>query len=106
MAAADNEFKSDRKTGFNTPVVVMCSLAAIILIYALSLFIEGGYNAAKNKEIAAKIYAAEVSEDVLAHRAAQQSLLDEQVRYLDPDAGLLCLPIEDAMERVVVKSAR
>lgn len=102
MAAAENT----QKTGFNTPAVVLCGLAALIFVYALSLFIEGGYNAAKNQEIAAKIYAAEVSEDLLTHRAAQQSLLDEKVHYLDPEAGVLCLPIEDAMERVVAKSAR
>ncbi len=101
MAAAENE----QKTGFNTPAVVLCGLAAIIFVYALSLFIEGGYNAALNKELEAKIYSAGVSEAVLAHRAEQQALLDENVRYLDQEAGVLCLPIEDAMERVVVKSA-
>jgi hypothetical protein len=102
MAAADTE----KKTGFNAPAVVLCSMAAILFVYALSLFIEGGYNAALNRELEAKIYTAGVSDEILAERAAQQALLDEQVRYLDPEAGVLCLPIDDAMERVVVKNAR
>ena len=96
---------SAKKTGFNTAAVVAYSLAGIIFVYALSLFIEGGYNAAVNKELQAKIYAAGDSEETLAQLAEQQALLDEAPRYLDPEAGVLCIPIENAMDRIVVKAA-
>jgi hypothetical protein len=43
---------------------------------------------------------------VTTQLAAQQALLQEKVRYLDADKGVLCMPIEDAMERVVVQNAR
>ena len=102
MASADN----NRNTGFNTTAVVLCGLAAIIFVYAMSLFIIGGYNAALNKELETKIYSAPVSEDVLAQLAEQQALLDEQVRYLDAETGVLCMPIEDAMARVVSRNAK
>jgi hypothetical protein len=102
MAAADN----NRKTGFNAPAVVLGGLAAIIFVYALSLFIEGGYNAARNREMQAKIYTTGPSESVTSQVAAQQALLDEPVRYLDAEKGVLVMPIEDAMERVVVQNSR
>jgi hypothetical protein len=101
MASADN----NRNSGFNTTAVVLCGLAAVIFVYAMSLFIEGGYNAALNKEMQTKIYSAPLSEEAIAQRAEQQALLDELPRYLDPEAGVLCIPVEDAMERIVVKNA-
>ncbi|MCB1185311.1 hypothetical protein KDM41_17975, partial [bacterium] len=70
------------------------------------LFITGGYNAALNREEQAKIYSAGVSEETQAQVAAQRALLDEKVRYLDAEKGVLCMPIEDAMDRVVAKNAR
>ena len=96
---------SAKKTGFNTAAVVAYSLAGIIFVYALSLFIEGGYNAALNKEMQTKIYTVGESEEALAQLAEQQSLLDEAPRYLDPEAGVLCIPIENAMDRIVAKTA-
>ncbi len=102
MAAADNK----QKTGFNTLAVVCCGLAGIIFVYALSLFIEGGYNAALNQELQTKIYAAGVSEATETQLAEQQALLDEKPRYLDSEAGVLCIPIENAMDRIVVRNAR
>ncbi len=52
-----------------------------------------------------KIYAVGDSEETLAQLAEQQALLDEAPRYLDPEAGVLCIPIENAMDRIVVKTA-
>ncbi|MCB1184383.1 hypothetical protein KDM41_13195 [bacterium] len=98
MASAEN-----KKTGFDTPAVVLGGLAAIAFVIALSLFLMGGWNAARNREIAAKIYAADISEESRTLRAEQQGLLAEKVRYLDEEAGRLCMPIEDAMERVVAR---
>ncbi len=100
MAAAD------KSTGFNTPAVVLGGLAAIIFVFAMSLFIEGGYNAAKNRELQTKIYSAPVSEETTALLAEQQALLDEQPRYINPEQGVLYIPIADAMARVVARNAK
>ncbi len=96
---------SAKNTGFNTAAVVAYGLAGLIFVYALSLFIEGGYNASRNKELQTKIYSAGISEEASAQLAVQQALLDEQPRFIDQEAGVLCLPIDTAMERVVVKAA-
>ncbi len=101
MATADE----NRQSGFNTPAVVLSGLAAIIFVFALSLFIEGGYNAAKNRELQTKIYSAGVSGETTALVAEQQALLDERPRYVDPEQGVLCIPIKDAMARVVERNA-
>ncbi len=101
MASADKY----RKSGFNAPAVVLCGLAAIFFVYALSLFIEGGYNAAMNKELQTKVYDAPISEAATADLAAQKDLLNEKVRYLDPETGVLCMPIEDAKARFVAENA-
>jgi hypothetical protein len=102
MASADNK----RKTGFDAPAVVLCGLAAVIFAIAFSLFMGGGFNALLIQEKEAKIYTAEISDTVKAQLAEQQTLLDENVRYLDPEKGVLCMPIEDAMDRVVTLNAR
>ena len=96
MAAANA-----KKSGFNGFAVSMSVLGGLIFVYAISLFVQGGYNMFLNKEIAAKINSAEPSEDLVAHQAKQQALLNEEVRYLDAENGVLCMPIEDAMDRVV-----
>ncbi len=81
-------------------------LAAIFIVIALSLFIEGGYNTLLNREMQAKSHAAGPSEAKSAHQAEQQALLEEKARYLDREAGVLCMPIEDAKERVVSQNAQ
>jgi len=101
MAAAEK----NRNSGFNTPAVVLGGLAAIIFVFALSLFVEGGYNAARNREEQAKIYTVGLSEETIAQQVEQQAILDERPRYVDPEQGLLCIPIADAMARVVDRNA-
>ena len=100
MAAAN-----DKKSGFQGFNVAMSALAGLIFVYAISLFVQGAYNMALNKEIASKIYASDLSEEALAHQAAQQAVLDEEVRYLDKENGVLCMPIEEAMARVVAQNS-
>ena len=99
MAAADQ----DRSTGFNTPAVVLCGAAAVIFLFALALFIQGGFRAAQANEYEVKVYSAADSEEATAAVAEQQAILDEKVRWLDEEKGKACLPIEDAMERYVNK---
>jgi hypothetical protein len=101
MAPADN-----KKSGFNGTAVVLCGLAAAVTALAFALFIGGGVNHLLVQEKQAKVYSAEISEEARALLAEQQSLLDEKVRYLDEEKGVLCMPIEDAMDRVVTRNAK
>ena len=100
MASADNEIK----TGFNTPAVVLCGAAGVIFLFAVALFIQGGFLAAQAVEYETKVYSAPVSEAVLAAEAEQQAILDEKVRWVDEEKGTVVMPIADAMERVVEKA--
>jgi hypothetical protein len=93
---------NDRTTGFNTTAVVLLALAAGILIWAFVLFIQGGFLAAQAQEYAVKTYGP-ANEDVQEYRAAQQTILDEQPRWLDQEQGTVILPIEDAKTRLVEK---
>jgi hypothetical protein len=96
---------TDRKTGFNTPAVVLCGAAAVVFLFALALFLQGGFLAAQANEYEAKVYDAPGREETRAAVAAQQAILDEQVRWKDEEKGVVIMPIEDAMERVVTKVA-
>ena len=100
MAAADK--KNSR--GFNAPAVVLSGAAAIIFLYAVSLFIQGGFLAAQANEVRTKVYGAAGSEEALAAVAAQKAILNEKPRWLDEGKTTLCLPIEDAMQRLVTKA--
>lgn len=93
---------NDRTTGFNTTAVVLLAVAAGILIWAFALFLQGGFLAAQAHEYAAKTYGP-ANEDVLDYRAEQQSILDEQARWLDQEQGTVVLPIDDAKEAIVQK---
>lgn len=96
----------DRNSGFNAPAVILGGMAVVFFVIALSLFIEGGYSAMQAREAQAKIFNAEPSEEIRAHQAEQQALLDEPTRYLDRDAGVVSMPIEDAKKRVVSQYAK
>ena len=102
MASADKQ----NGTGFNTPAVVLCGAAAVIFLWALALFIQGGFLAAQANEIEAKVYNSPGSEEAAAAVAEQQALLDEKVRWKDEEKGIVVMPIEDAMERVVSKNGK
>jgi hypothetical protein len=94
---------TDRKTGFNTPAVVLCAAAGVVFLFAMALFLQGGFLAAQANEFEAKVYNAPGSEEARAAVAEQQAILDEKVRWLDEENGTLIMPIEDAMERLVTK---
>jgi cytochrome oxidase Cu insertion factor (SCO1/SenC/PrrC family) len=85
---------NENKTGFNTTAVVLLSVAALILLWAFALFLQGGFMAAQANEYAAKVYAP-TNESVQAYRANQQAILDEKARWLDKEQGTVVMPIED-----------
>jgi len=52
MASADK----GNTTGFNTSAVVLGGVAAVFFLWALVLFLQGGFLAAQAKEYEAKVY--------------------------------------------------
>jgi hypothetical protein len=92
---------TDRKTGFNTPAVVLCGAAGGFFLFALALFLQGGFLAAQANEFEAKVYNAPGNEEARTAVAEQQAILDEKVRWLDEEKGTVVMPIEDAMEQLV-----
>ena len=92
------------ETGFNTPVVVLGVVVAILLLIAITLFLQGGFMALQAKESAAKTNEP-VNAKLEAHRSEQQALITGRPRWLDEQQGKLSLPIDDAMDRIVEKHA-
>ena len=99
MALADK----DNNSGFNTPAVVLSVMAAAIFIFALSLFLQGGFLAAEAKEYEAKVYNSPGNQDARDAEAEQRAILNEKTRWLDEEKGTLCMPIEDAETALVKK---
>ena len=101
MAAANNQ-SDGRKvgTGFNTLAVVLLSLAALLFVYALSLFLQGGFLAAQGVDHRAKL---DLSGDpaLEANLNQQNELLRGQPMWLDQEAGKLSIPIETAKARLI-----
>lgn len=93
-----------KETGFDTPSVVLLTLAGLFLIYALSLFLQGGYLSARKADHARKL---DLPGDpaLLSRQAAQQDLLNGEPVWLDREAGTVGLPIEVAKERLVQELA-
>jgi hypothetical protein len=94
---------TDRKTGFNTSAVVLCGAAGVVFLFALALFLQGGFLAAQANEFEAKVYNSPGNEEARTAVAEQQAILDETVRWLDEEKGTVAMPIEDAMEQLVKK---
>ena len=88
-------------TGRNTTAVVLSGAAALVLLFALALFIQGGYQAARANVYEDKVLNAPGSEEARVVVAEQQAILDEKVRWKDEENGIAVMPIEDAMERLV-----
>ncbi len=101
MGKAD---KSSTKTGFSAPAVVLCTLAAAFFIYAASLFLQGGFQAALTVETEYKTLTpvdARVEQAVFEHQAR----LDEGYRWIDEEQGVVGMPIEDAKDALVRRLA-
>ena len=93
----------NNNTGFNTPAVVMIALAVLIFVYALSLFLQGGFNTAYDLEYQAKVM--NTSGGAAAEALAeQQAILDAGYRWIDQANGKVGLPLDDAKALVVSQS--
>ncbi|MBU2500026.1 MAG: hypothetical protein ABIK96_01295 [bacterium] len=93
---------SNPKTGFNTPAVVFGGIAVVVFVYALSLFLQGGFLAAQALEYEKK-QLTPPNEALLAAEAEQQALLEDGPRWLDEQQTKASIPIEAAMQRVIAK---
>ena len=99
MASADQN-----NSGFNTTMVVTGVVAGALFLFALSLFLQGGFQTLQTRDQEAKAYGP-VNEVVVDHRMEQQAILDEETRWLDEEKGILCMPIDDAVELFVANNA-
>jgi hypothetical protein len=90
------------KSGFRGPEVVLSALAAVLFLYALVLFLQGGFQAVQAREFETKVYGA-VNEETEASLAAQKALLNDPARWVDQEQGRIAIPIEDAKARFVEK---
>ena len=94
------EATKNKGTGFNTPAVVMIALAVVIFVYALSLFLQGGFNTVYDLEYQAKVLDTEGGV-ALEELAEQQAILEAGYRWIDEANGTVGMPIEDAKALVV-----
>jgi hypothetical protein len=94
MAAAE------KKKGFDTLAVALSAMAALILVWVVSLFLRGGFLAAQAREYDAKVLAP-VNETVRTYRAEQQALLDGGYRWIDQQEGTVGIPVDRAVDLVV-----
>jgi hypothetical protein len=102
MATANT--RQDRnESGFNTPLVILGTLAVFFAVYALSLFLQGGFLKAQEMEKQYKILNAPADEAVTAATAEQQALLDNDVHWIDQDKGIVGMSIDDAKAALVNK---
>ncbi len=99
MAAAES-----KKAGFNTPVVIYGVVTSLIFLYAISLFLQGGFMAEQALELDAKTNSFP-NDEMLAHVAEQEAILNERVHWLDKENGVACMPIDDAIDRLVATEA-
>ena len=97
MAAAD------KKSGFNTFAVAASALAVLILVWALSLFLQGGYLAARTARYD-QAFLAPPDTAVTGYLGAQQARLEEGYRWIDKDKGIVGVPIERAVDLVVARN--
>jgi hypothetical protein len=104
MATADTG-NTNKKTGFDTFGVVMLGLAVLTFVYALSLFLQGGFLASREIEKETKLLGP-VDTEVQDALAEQNAMLLEGYRWIDKEQGKVGMPIEDAKALLVRQEAR
>lgn len=92
-------------SGFPTFAVVCSALAVLAVVFALSMFLEGGWLAMRSREYERKVLAPENTE-VQEALAAQEAALDAGYRWIDQEAGKVGLPVDRAVELIVERGGR
>jgi hypothetical protein len=91
------------KFGSTVPAIVVCTLAAAAFLFAAALFLQGGFNAALAQETEQKTLTP-VDPAIEQALAEQQARLNEGVRWIDEEQGVVGLPIDAAMDALVKRS--
>ena len=92
----------EKGSGFNTPLVFLSALAVLLFVYALSLFLQGGFLTSYDLEYQAKVMQGGY-EGTMAAEAEQRAILDAGYRWIDQENGKVGIPIEDAKDLIVSK---
>ncbi len=100
-----SQHSNDKDSGFNTSAVVWCGAAFVIFMFAVSLFLQGGFRAVLAREYAAKFLAPE-NRAVRETLAGQQAVLEAQPRWLDKETGRVGIPIDLAKQIVIDRAER
>lgn len=100
MAAAE----PNAKTGFNAPAVVLCTLAAVLFVVALSLFLQGGYLALQARQ-AKDATETPANEPLRALDAEHQARLQEAPRWVDEQKTRAVMPIDAAMNELAAQGS-
>lgn len=100
MAAADPK----AKPGFNAPAVVLCALAAVLFVVALSLFLQGGYLALQARQTKASTETP-VNEPLRALDAEHQARLQEGPRWADEQKTKAIMPVDAAMTELAAQAS-
>ncbi len=102
MATANTQ-QDRNESGFQGPLIFLGALAVLFAVYAFTLFLQGGFLKAQELEKQYKIMEAPADEAVTAATAEQQALLDNGVRWIDQDKGIVGMSIDDAKAALVNK---
>lgn len=100
MAAAEPKANN----GFNAPAVVLCTLAGLVLVVALSLFLQGGFLASQAL-VTKRQTETPVNEPLRALEAEHAARLQEAPRWLDEQKTKAVMPIDAAMDRLAAESS-
>lgn len=98
--ATETTAAAERRSGFDAVAVVLTALAVVLFVGALSLFLQGGFLQLVERQKQVKVMTP-VDETRAGLLAAQRARLDEGVRWIDQERGIVGLPIETAMARIV-----
>ncbi len=85
--AEDAKTKRDSRSGFDTLGVVLGVGAVVLFLYAVSLFLQGGYMKMMATERTAKVSDAPQLETVALALAEQRDKLDQGYRWVDKENG-------------------
>lgn len=91
-----------KESGFQAPLVIMGTVAVLLFVVALSLFLRGGFTKSYNMQVDEKVYGG--SEDPAAWaEGAQRDVLSEGLRWVNQEEGKVGMPIDDAKALVLKK---
>ena len=92
---------STRHSDLNLPTIAAYAILALVILFNGVVWLEAFYHANEEHEITRKLVNPPVQEVVDYHREQEEIL--SSYRWIDQSRGVVGLPIERAMELVVVE---